>query len=104
MVSGRDWPRGRCARVGRDRLARMVAGRSSPRSANKPPRRLGPNPGGMEAAARQAAQAGPQEPAPQPQGQLQLLALGQDQELPEDQDLGDHDPGAVEQDDALESR
>jgi len=56
----------------------------------------------MEAAAQKAPQPGPQEPAPQPEGQLELLALGQDQELPEDQDLGDHDPGAVEQDDALE--
>jgi hypothetical protein len=32
------------------------------------------------------------------QGQLQLLPWGQDQELPEDQDLGDHDPGPVDQD------
>ncbi len=54
----------------------------------------------MKAAARQAAQAHPQEPAPQPQGQLQLLPLGQDQQLPEDQDLGHHDPGPVEQDQA----
>ena len=59
-----------------------------------PPR----GPRAMQAAARQAAQPGPQEPAPQPQGQLQLLALGQDQQLPEDQHLGDHGPGPEDQD------
>ena len=58
---------------------------------------------GVEAASRQAAHPGPQEPAPQPQGQLQFLPLGQNQQLPKDQNLSDHGPGPENQDDALDS-
>ncbi len=106
MDSGRDWPRGRLARLGRDRAARMVAGRQQPQERQQAPQPARPHPGGpgrLPAAARQTAQPGPQEPGPQPQGQLQLLTLGQNHQLPQDQHLGDHGPGPVDQDDALES-
>jgi hypothetical protein len=58
----------------------------------------------MPPAARQTAQAHPQQPGPQPQGQLQLLPLSQHHQLPQDQHLGDHSPGPEDQDDALQPR
>ena len=81
-------------------------GQKQPQERQQAPQPAQPHPGGfgpMPAAARQTAQPGPQQPGPQPQGQLQLLTLGQNHQLPQDQHLGDHGPGPVDQDDALES-
>jgi len=54
----------------------------------------------VENALQEASQPGPDKPAPQPQSQLQLLPLGQDQQFPQDQDLGHQGPGPVSQDQA----
>ena len=106
MDSGRDWPRGRLRQAGKGPGRQDGGGQQQPQERQQAPQPARPRPGGlgpMPAAARQTAQPGPQEPGPQPQGQLQLLTLGQNHQLPQDQHLGDHGPGPVDQDDALES-